>query len=133
MPAAVFTYPEAGSVGLSEDACKKEGIHYTVKKGFYRSNGKALAMEETEGMVKVMADENGKILGCHFEGIGSRFAHCQRYAIDCNRAFIYRKVASLCHFYIVLVLKGEIGTAICIFHGNATSSLIYVSLNDMTV
>lgn len=71
MPAAIFTYPEAGSVGLSEDVCKKEGIHYTVKKGFYRSNGKALAMEETEGMVKVMADENGKILGCHVFGAHS--------------------------------------------------------------
>lgn len=71
MPAAVFTYPEAGSVGMSEDACKNAGIAYTVKKGFYRSNGKALAMEETEGMVKVMADENGKILGCHVFGAHS--------------------------------------------------------------
>lgn len=71
MPAAVFTYPEAGSVGMSEDACKKEGIKCTVKKGFYRSNGKALAMEETEGMLKVMADENGKIIGCHVFGAHS--------------------------------------------------------------
>lgn len=71
MPAAVFTYPEAGSVGMSEDACKKEGIKCIVKKGFFRSNGKALAMEETEGMLKVMADENGKIIGCHVFGAHS--------------------------------------------------------------
>lgn len=71
MPAAVFTYPEAGSVGMSEDACKKEGIKCIVKKGFFRSNGKALAMEETEGMLKVMADENGKIIGCHVFGVHS--------------------------------------------------------------
>lgn len=71
MPAAVFTYPEAGSVGMSEDACKKEGIKCIVKRGFFRSNGKALAMEETEGMLKVMADENGKIIGCHVFGAHS--------------------------------------------------------------
>ena len=71
MPAAVFTYPEAGSVGMSEYACKKEGIKCIVKKGFFRSNGKALAMEETEGMLKVMADENGKIIGCHVFGAHS--------------------------------------------------------------
>ena len=71
MPAAVFTYPEAGSVGMSEDACMKEGIKCIVKKGFFRSNGKALAMEETEGMLKVMADENGKIIGCHVFGAHS--------------------------------------------------------------
>lgn len=71
MPAAVFTYPEAGSVGMSEDACKKEGIKCIVKKGFFRSNGKALAMEETEGMLKVMTDENGKIIGCHVFGAHS--------------------------------------------------------------
>lgn len=71
MPAAVFTYPEAGSVGLSEDACKKEGIKCIVKKGFYRSNGKALAMEETEGLLKVIANEEGKIIGAHVFGAHS--------------------------------------------------------------
>ncbi|MDD7273637.1 MAG: dihydrolipoyl dehydrogenase [Prevotella sp.] len=71
MPAAVFTYPEAGSVGMSEDACKQAGIACIVKKGFYRSNGKALAMEETEGMLKVIADEAGKIIGCHVFGAHS--------------------------------------------------------------
>lgn len=71
MPAAVFTYPEAGSVGMSEDACKKDGIKCIVKKGFYRANGKALAMEETEGMLKVIANEEGKIIGCHVFGAHS--------------------------------------------------------------
>lgn len=68
MPAAVFTYPEAGSVGKSEDICKQEGQKCIVKKGFYRSNGKALATEESEGMVKIIADEQGKIIGCHVFG-----------------------------------------------------------------
>lgn len=69
MPAAVFTRPEAGSVGLSEDACKAQGLDYTCRKAFYRANGKALAMGETDGMVKLMADSaTGRILGCHAFG-----------------------------------------------------------------
>ena len=98
MPAAVFTYPEAGSVGLSEDACKKEGISYTVKKGFYRSNGKALAMEETEGMVKVMADENGKILGCHVFGAHSADI-TQEVAVLMNNDATLADLADMIHIH----------------------------------
>lgn len=68
MPAAIFTYPEAASVGLSEDQCKAQEIEYVCKKGFFRSNGKALAMNETDGMMKLLADPEGKIIGCHAFG-----------------------------------------------------------------
>ena len=68
IPAAVFTSPEAAMVGKTEQQCKEEGIGYTVHKGFFRANGKAMAMNETEGMVKIIADGNGKILGCHMFG-----------------------------------------------------------------
>lgn len=68
MPSAIFTYPEAASVGLSEDACKAQGIAYVCKKGFFRANGKALSMNETDGMVKLLADESGRIIGCHLFG-----------------------------------------------------------------
>ena len=68
MPAAIFTYPEAASVGLSEDQCKAQGIEYVCKKGFFRSNGKALAMNETDGMMKLLATPEGKIIGCHVFG-----------------------------------------------------------------
>ena len=68
IPSAIFTNPEAGGVGLTEDQCKESGIAYTCKKGYYRANGKALAMNETEGLVKLLADENGKIIGCHVFG-----------------------------------------------------------------
>ena len=40
MPAAIFTYPEAASVGLSEDQCKAQSMEYVCKKGFFRSNGR---------------------------------------------------------------------------------------------
>ncbi|MDD7596245.1 MAG: dihydrolipoyl dehydrogenase [Prevotella sp.] len=68
MPAAVFTHPEAASVGKTEDACKAEELNYTVRKGYYRANGRALSMEESEGMAKLIVDEQNKIIGCHIYG-----------------------------------------------------------------
>lgn len=68
MPAAIFTHPEAGCVGLTEDQCKERGMEYTCHKSFYRANGKALAMNESEGMLKLMADAEGHIIGCHVFG-----------------------------------------------------------------
>lgn len=68
MPSAIFTYPEAACVGLTEDQCKEKALTYTTRKGFYRSNGKALSMDETEGMIKILIDENGTIIGGHAYG-----------------------------------------------------------------
>ena len=68
MPAAIFTEPEAACVGLSEDQLKEQGIDYVCKKSFWRANGKALAMNETEGLLKLFADAEGRILGCHAFG-----------------------------------------------------------------
>ena len=68
MPAAIFTEPEAACVGPTEDQLKEQGIDYTCKKSFWRANGKALAMGETEGMLKLFASPEGLILGCHAYG-----------------------------------------------------------------
>lgn len=68
MPAAIFTEPEAACVGHSEDQLKEQGIVYQCKKSFWRANGKAQAMGETEGMLKLFSDNNGLILGCHAYG-----------------------------------------------------------------
>ena len=68
MPAAIFTEPEAACVGLSEDQLKEQSIDYVCKKSFWRANGKALAMNETEGLLKLFADAEGRILGCHAFG-----------------------------------------------------------------
>lgn len=68
MPSAIFTYPEAACVGKTEEQCKEAGINYTIRKGFYRSNGKALSMNETEGMIKILIGEDGLILGGHAYG-----------------------------------------------------------------
>lgn len=68
MPAAIFTEPEAACVGPTEDQLKAAGIPYIVKKSFWRANGKALAMGETEGMLKLLASPEGLFLGCHAYG-----------------------------------------------------------------
>ena len=79
MPAAIFTSPEAACVGPTEDQLKEQGIAYECRKSFWRANGKALAMGETEGMLKLFiappSPEGGGgeslILGCHAYGAHS--------------------------------------------------------------
>lgn len=69
MPAAIFTTPEAACVGLSEDQCKAQGMDYECRKAFWRANGKALAMNATDGMLKLFSEPGaGRILGCHAFG-----------------------------------------------------------------
>ena len=68
MPSAIFTNPEIACVGPSEQQCKDAGLEYQVKKGFMRANGRALAMNSAEGMVKLMAKPDGTIIGCHTYG-----------------------------------------------------------------
>ena len=72
MPAAIFTTPEAACVGLTEDQLKEQGHAYECRKAFHRANGKALTMNETEGMLKLFSEpEAGRILGCHVFGAHS--------------------------------------------------------------
>ena len=68
MPAAIFTEPEAACVGPIEDQLKEQGVAYACKKSFWRANGKALTMGETEGLLKLFCDADGVILGCHAYG-----------------------------------------------------------------
>ena len=78
VPAAVFTNPEAATVGKTEDELKAAGVPVKCLKSFFRANGKALSMNEPEGFVKlVVAAEGaseyvpGQILGCHLFGAHS--------------------------------------------------------------
>ena len=72
MPAAIFTEPEAACVGPTEDQLKELGIPYVCKKAFWRANGKALAMNEGEGLLKLFVSQaDDRILGCHAYGAHS--------------------------------------------------------------
>ena len=68
MPAAIFTNPEAACVGPSEDELKANGDDYLCRKAFWRANGKAMAMNQTEGMLKLFSDAEDRIIGCHAYG-----------------------------------------------------------------
>ena len=68
MPAAVFTMPEAATVGLTEEDCKERGIEYVAKKSFFRANGKALSIGEPEGYCKLLVAADHRLLGCHILG-----------------------------------------------------------------
>ena len=63
VPAAVFTYPEAATVGKTEDECKAAGIPVKCLKSFFRANGKAVSMDEPEGFVKLIVAAEGTSAG----------------------------------------------------------------------
>ena len=69
VPSAVFTVPELAMVGLTEEQCAERGLDVTVKKSFFRSNGKAVSMNETDGLLKMIVDNaTRQIVGCHICG-----------------------------------------------------------------
>lgn len=69
IPAGIFTMPEAGSVGLREKQALENGLKIKVGRFAYRGLGRAHAMGEITGMVKVISDqETDKVLGVHICG-----------------------------------------------------------------
>ncbi len=68
VPSCVFIFPELASVGLREEDLKEKGIEYKVSKFLFGANGKALTLGEGEGLVKVIADDNDRIVGVHILG-----------------------------------------------------------------
>ena len=69
VPAAVFATPELAMVGLTEEQCAEQDLEVEVCKAFFRANGKALAMGEPDGLVKILIDRaTDRIVGCHICG-----------------------------------------------------------------
>lgn len=69
IPSAVFTNPEAAAVGLTESQCKYAGMEYSVRKTPYRANGRAVADEADGGLLKLLTDGDGRLIGCHACGL----------------------------------------------------------------
>ena len=97
MPAAVFTSPEAACVGMTEDECKDKGIPVKCLKSFFRANGKAVTMGETDGFCKIVVAaepkedqqaqyEPGRILGCHLIGPHASDIVQEACALICRKA-----------------------------------------------
>lgn len=71
VPSCVYTFPEIGTVGLSEDKAK-EKYDVSIGKFPFAANGRALASGERQGFVKVVADKKyGEVLGVHIIGPGA--------------------------------------------------------------
>jgi dihydrolipoamide dehydrogenase len=69
IPGVVYTWPEVASVGQNEEELKSAGIAYTIGKFPFSANGRARAMGETEGFVKILADKTtDRVLGAHIIG-----------------------------------------------------------------
>lgn len=66
IPSIVYTHPEVGSVGLSEEEAKAKGLSIKVAQFPFKANSRAKCMGEDEGFVKMIADErSSQILGIH--------------------------------------------------------------------
>jgi len=69
IPGCTYSYPQIASVGLTEEAAKNRGGDIKVGRFPYMANGKAIAMGETEGLIKTIFDgKTGELLGAHMIG-----------------------------------------------------------------
>ncbi|MBI1868491.1 MAG: dihydrolipoyl dehydrogenase [Methylocystis sp.] len=72
IPSVVYTMPEIASVGLTEDQAKAGGLSVNVGKFPFLANGRARAMRQTDGFVKVVADAvSDRVIGVHILGAGA--------------------------------------------------------------
>ena len=119
MPAAIFTTPEAACVGPTEDQLKAQGIAYECRKSFWRANGKALAMNATEGMLKLFVSppesggvpegRGGLILGCHAYGAHAADIVQEVSVLMCKDTTIH-ELADMVHIHPTLseILKSAV-------------------------
>ena len=69
IPSAVFTVPECGMVGKTEEECKSQGIKIKIGQSFFRTNGKALALGEPDGLCKlIFREDDNSLIGAHIMG-----------------------------------------------------------------
>lgn len=69
IPSCTYCVPQVACVGYTEAAARKAGYQVKIGRFPYRANGKAIALGETEGLVKLVFDqEYGELLGCHMIG-----------------------------------------------------------------
>jgi len=68
MPHAIFSSPQISGVGKTEQELEENDVDYVKARYEYENTGMGLALKEENGFVKVLASENGEILGCHIIG-----------------------------------------------------------------
>ena len=102
VPAAIFTSPEIGSVGLREKQAAEKGLKYKVGRFQFRALGKAHAMGEIAGLFKIIADEEtDRILGAHI--IGAHAADLiHEVALAMEKGLTVRDIAHTIHAHPTL-------------------------------
>jgi dihydrolipoamide dehydrogenase len=69
IPSVIYTHPEVAAVGKTEQELKSDGVAYKAGVFPFAASGRALAANDTDGMVKILADaETDRVLGCHIVG-----------------------------------------------------------------
>ena len=69
IPGVIYTTPEVASIGKTEEQLKESNIRYKIGKFSFMANSRAKAIDDTEGFVKILADEKtDKVLGAHLIG-----------------------------------------------------------------
>jgi len=101
VPAAVFTMPEVAMAGLTEEQCKEQSLEFRSLKSFYRANGKAVSMDETDGYCKLIVSGNGTIIGAHIMGAhASDLIH--EIAVTMNMGGTLKQMQSVIHAHPTL-------------------------------
>ncbi|KPI49030.1 pyridine nucleotide-disulfide oxidoreductase [Clostridioides difficile] len=97
VPNSIFTFPEVSTVGLSEEEVKDKRLDYVVSKFQFSGNGKALTMNDSEGMVKIIASKDKTtIYGVHI--IGPNASDLIHEAVVAMKAMLtVEEVASIMH------------------------------------
>jgi len=69
IPGVIYTTPEVASIGKTEEQLRDKNIQYKIGKFSFMANSRAKAIDDTEGFVKILADEKtDKVLGAHIIG-----------------------------------------------------------------
>lgn len=68
IPSCVFTTPEVASVGMTEQQARDKGIEYKVGRFPFTASGKATAAGDRDGFVKLIFDEQERLIGAHLVG-----------------------------------------------------------------
>lgn len=102
IPGVIYTWPEVASVGKTEDELQKAGIQYKVGKFNFSANGRARAMNDVDGFVKILADAaTDRVYGVHILGpdAGHLIAECAM-AIEFGASS--EDIARTCHAHPTL-------------------------------
>ncbi len=102
IPSVAYTYPEAASVGLTEEEIKTRSIAYRVAQFPFKANSRARCTGEEEGFVKILAEENSKrILGVHI--LGSKASELiAEGALALEKKATYQEIAATPHAHPTL-------------------------------